>query len=73
MPLPCAANPVNRFISAKSAVKSAALICGMAVAPAEEVSVEADVVDELHAETLTTSPNVRNALASAKDLRAVLN
>src|SRR5674476_915003 len=55
MPLPCEANPVNCFMSAKSAVKSTALICGTAAADAD-VFVEDGVVDELHAETETTSP-----------------
>jgi hypothetical protein len=73
MPLPCEANPVSCFMSAKSAVKSAALILGMAAddVVVEDVVVEDGVADELHAETETTSPNENNALVSAKDLRAV--
>src|SRR5674476_451227 len=55
-PLPCAANPVNCFMSAKSDLKSAALICGTAVDAFEDVAVEEDVVDELHPEAATTSP-----------------
>jgi len=57
-------------MSAKSALKSAALICGMAFVAAG-VLVEEGVVDELHAETEATSPNESNALVSAKDLLAV--
>jgi len=55
-------------MSAKSAVKSAALSCGTA-AFAVDFAVEAGVLDELHAET--TSPNESTALVIAMDLRPV--
>src|SRR5665811_1175369 len=68
MPLPCEASPVSSFMSAKSAVKSAALICGTAAA-VFDVAVDGGVVDELHAET--ASPNESTALVIAMDLRPV--
>src|SRR5450759_5326779 len=71
MPLPCAANPVSCFMSAKSALNFAASICGTATDAFADVAVEVDVVDELHAEAETTSPNASKALVSATDLRAV--
>jgi hypothetical protein len=54
-------------MSAKSAVKSAALICGTAADVFDVV--EDGVVDELHAET--TSPNESTAPVIAMDLRPV--
>src|SRR5665647_122334 len=68
MPLPCEAKPVSCFMSAKSAVKSAALICGTAAAVVDDL-VEEGVVDELHAED--TSPKESTAHVSAKDFRPV--
>jgi len=58
-------------MSAKSDLKSAALICGTAVDAFEDVAVEEDVVDELHPEAATTSPNESNAPVNATDFRAV--
>jgi len=55
-------------MSAKSAVKSAALICGTATL-AVVVAVVLGVVDELHAEA--TSPIASTALVIAMDLRPV--
>jgi hypothetical protein len=56
-------------MSAKSAVKSAALICGTGPDVPDGV-VEDGVVDELHAET--TSPSDSTAVVIAIDLRPVL-
>jgi hypothetical protein len=59
-------------MSAKSAVKAEASIWGTAPFAADvALVVDVEVVDELHAETETTSPNESSALVSATDLRAV--
>jgi hypothetical protein len=58
-------------MSAKSDLKSAALICGTAVDAFDVVLVEEVVVDELHAEAETTSPKESNAPVNATDFRAV--
>jgi len=58
-------------MSAKSALNFDASICGTATDAFADVAVEVDVVDELHAEAETTSPNESKALVSATDLRAV--
>jgi hypothetical protein len=56
-------------MSAKSAVKSPALICGMAAVVVADVLVEEGVVDELHAEA--ANPNESTAHVSAKDFLPV--